>query len=185
MEGCRSVWCTGSSRMCSAWQATSACHTTSCRNGEYSLNHTSPSPALSSCFCTHVSYMRFVPGSWSGQPCKSCSVLRRAPTTHQLLILALGDRVPALIILHVAVVAVVCAVADAPAMVGHQDGAVCDVAHLYTTRQQHHTATGSQHARVAAFKGYVCAAVQQLEVRPAPHWVFPCKPLSCQPHACR
>jgi hypothetical protein len=49
-------------------------------------------------------------------------------SAHQLLKHALGDWVPALIVLHVAVIAVVCAVADAPAVVRHQDAGVRDVA---------------------------------------------------------
>ncbi len=48
---------------------------------------------------------------------------------HHLLVNALGDRVPRLVILYVAVVGVVRAVADSPAVVGHQNGRVHDVAH--------------------------------------------------------
>jgi hypothetical protein len=44
--------------------------------------------------------------------------------------------VPALIILHVAVVAVVGAVADAPAVVWHQDAGVRDVANLRIKQQE-------------------------------------------------
>lgn len=42
--------------------------------------------------------------------------------TYQLLKLALGHRVPALIILHMTMVAVVSAVADSPTVIRHQDG---------------------------------------------------------------
>ena len=49
--------------------------------------------------------------------------------THHLLVDGLGHWVPRLVVLDVAVVGVVGAVADAPAVVGHQDGGVGDVAH--------------------------------------------------------
>jgi hypothetical protein len=48
---------------------------------------------------------------------------------HHLVIDGLGDRVPGLVVLHMAMVGVVCPVADPPAMVGHQDRAVHYVAH--------------------------------------------------------
>lgn len=49
--------------------------------------------------------------------------------THHLLIDGLGDWVPGLVVLHMAMVGVVCPMADPPAVVGHQDGAVHDVPH--------------------------------------------------------
>ncbi len=48
---------------------------------------------------------------------------------HHGVIELLGHRVPRLVILHVAVVGVVGAVTNPPAVVGHQNGAVHDVAH--------------------------------------------------------
>lgn len=48
---------------------------------------------------------------------------------HHLLVQVLGHRVPGLVVLDVAVVGVVGAVADAPAVVGHKDGGVRQVAH--------------------------------------------------------
>lgn len=49
--------------------------------------------------------------------------------THHLVIDGLGDWVPRLVVLHMAMVGVVCPMADPPAVVGHQDGAVHNVAH--------------------------------------------------------
>lgn len=48
--------------------------------------------------------------------------------THQVVVQLLGHGVPRLVVLNVAVVGVVSAVADAPAVVGHQDGRVGQVA---------------------------------------------------------
>lgn len=64
---------------------------------------------------------------------KSQIASRRAGAHHGVVEL-LGDWVPRLIVFHVAVVGVVGAVADAPAVVGHQDGAVHDVAHQVVQR---------------------------------------------------
>lgn len=47
---------------------------------------------------------------------------------HHGLVQLAGGGVPGLVILHVAVVGMVGAVADPPAVVGHQDGCVGDVA---------------------------------------------------------
>ena len=48
---------------------------------------------------------------------------------HHVIVDTLGNGMPRLVILHVAVVLVVGPVADAPAVVGHQDGRVRDVAY--------------------------------------------------------
>lgn len=48
---------------------------------------------------------------------------------HHFIVPRLGGRVPRLIILHVAVICMVCPVADAPSVVWHQDAAVRDVSH--------------------------------------------------------
>jgi hypothetical protein len=49
--------------------------------------------------------------------------------THHLLIDGLGSGVPALIVLHVPMVAMVLAVAHPPAVVRHQDAGMADVPH--------------------------------------------------------
>lgn len=54
--------------------------------------------------------------------------------THHFLIHGFGDRMPRLVVFNVAVVGVVCAVADAPTVIGHQDGRVCDVANQVVER---------------------------------------------------
>lgn len=55
-------------------------------------------------------------------------------TSHHVVVEGLGHRVPRLVILDMAVVGMVRAVADAPAVVGDQDGGVGDVAHQVVER---------------------------------------------------
>ena len=63
-----------------------------------------------------------------------CTTVSGAGAAHHAVVDALGHRVPRLVVLHVPVVAVVRAVAHAPAVVRHQDGRVHHVAHKVVQR---------------------------------------------------